>query len=349
MSMRLPEVIFQQDAEPPYVIAEVAQTHDGSLGLAHAFIDAIARTGADAVKFQTHLADAESTPREPFRVPFSRADATRFEYWKRTGFTEEQWAGLKLHAEQRNLVFLSSPFSLEAAELLQRLNVLAWKVGSGELDSRKMIDFLVATGKPIIFSTGLSSYLEVDDLAAKMGAAAAGRHVLMQCTTAYPTPPETVGLNVLLDYQRRYRCPIGLSDHSGTPWPGVVAAWHGARVVEVHATLSRDLFGPDVSSSLTIEELGNLVSGVRFAHAMRRNPVEKDAVAAAAVPLRRMFGKSAVARRALAIGDTVDEVAVAFRKPGDGIPEKEFAPFLGRRLQRAVAANAAFQDEDFEK
>lgn len=349
MPMRLPDAIFQSDVEPPYVIAEVAQTHDGSIGLAHAFIDAIARTGADAVKFQTHLAGAESTPREPFRVPFSRADATRFEYWERTGFTEEQWAGLKLHAEQRDLVFLSSPFSLEAAELLQRLNVVAWKVGSGELDSRRMIDFLIATGKPIILSTGLSSYQEVDDLAARMGTAAAGRHVLMQCTTAYPTPPEKVGLNVLLDYQRRYSCPIGLSDHSGTPWPGVMAAWHGARVIEVHATLSRDLFGPDVSSSLTIEELASLVNGVRFAHVMRNRPVQKDDLAAAAAPLRRMFGKSAVARRSLGVGATVDEAAVAFRKPGEGIPEKEFAPFLGRRLKQPVAANAAFQEEDFEK
>src|SRR5713226_3477140 len=102
------------------IVAEVAQAHDGSLGLAHAFIDAIADAGADAVKFQTHIAAAESTPAEPWRVKFSMQDATRYEYWKRMEFTEEQWQGLRKHAEEKGLAFLSSPFSVEAVALLTR-------------------------------------------------------------------------------------------------------------------------------------------------------------------------------------------------------------------------------------
>src|SRR4029077_2662993 len=114
------------------IIGEVAQSHDGSLGMAHAFIDAIANAGADAVKFQTHIASAESTLTEPWRVKFSRQDATRYDYWKRMEFTKEQWSGLKLHAEERGLLFLSSPFSLEAVELLEEIGIKAWKVASGE-------------------------------------------------------------------------------------------------------------------------------------------------------------------------------------------------------------------------
>ena len=98
------------------IVAEIAQAHDGSLGLAHAYIDAIASTGADAVKFQTHIAAAESTPGEPWRVKFSSQDATRYEYWKRMEFSEAQWQGLKKHADERGLKFLSSPFSVEAVE-----------------------------------------------------------------------------------------------------------------------------------------------------------------------------------------------------------------------------------------
>src|SRR5512141_3205298 len=109
------------------VIAEVAQSHDGSLGQAHAFIDAIADTGADAVKFQTHIAAAESTPSEPWRVKFSYQDATRYDYWKRMEFTESQWLRLKNHADKRGLMFLSSPFSIESLALLQRVGVEAWK------------------------------------------------------------------------------------------------------------------------------------------------------------------------------------------------------------------------------
>src|SRR5829696_8197477 len=117
----------------PLVIGEVAQAHDGSLGLAHALIDAIAEAGADAVKFQTHIAAAESHPSEPWRVPFSPADATRFDYWTRMEFSEEQWAGLHAHADERGLAFLSSPFSLEAVELLRRVGVAGWNIASGEV------------------------------------------------------------------------------------------------------------------------------------------------------------------------------------------------------------------------
>jgi N-acetylneuraminate synthase len=123
-----------------FVIGEVALTHDGSLGLAHAFIDAIAAAGADAVKFQTHIAAAESTPAEPFRVPFSRQDASRYDYWKRMEFTEDQWRGLAAHALERGLVFLSSPFSLEAVDLLQRIGMPLWKIASGETSNALLLD-----------------------------------------------------------------------------------------------------------------------------------------------------------------------------------------------------------------
>ena len=146
--MSLIEIAGRQvgGGEPALLIAEIAQAHDGSLGLAHAFIDAAATAGADAVKFQTHIAAAESTLDEPFRVRFSKQDATRYEYWQRMQFTPEQWAGLADHARERKLIFLSSAFSVDAVELLQRLKVPAWKIASGELASRTMLAAMVAAG-----------------------------------------------------------------------------------------------------------------------------------------------------------------------------------------------------------
>src|SRR3954467_2368909 len=111
------------EAQKGLVIAEVAQAHDGSLGTAHAYVDAAARAGADAIKFQTHIAAAESTPAEPWRVKFSQQDDTRYEYWKRMEFTEEQWRGLSDHAEEQGIMFLSSAFSAEAVDLLDRLGM----------------------------------------------------------------------------------------------------------------------------------------------------------------------------------------------------------------------------------
>jgi sialic acid synthase SpsE len=173
------------------IVAEVAQAHDGSLGLAHAFIDAVAAAGADAVKFQTHIAAAESTPSEPWRIKFSFQDTTRYEYWKRMEFTEEQWCGLKEHALEKGVSFLSSPFSVEAVELLTRIGVAAWKVASGEVANELMFQAMTASRLPMYLSTGMSSLGEIDAAVERVKAAALPLTVL-QCTSMYPTPPEGV-------------------------------------------------------------------------------------------------------------------------------------------------------------
>ena len=132
------------------IIGEIAQAHDGSLGTEHADSDAIADAGADAVKFQTHIASAESTLKEPWRVRFSPQDATRYDYWKRMEFTRDQWFGLKQHADERGLLFLSSPFSMEAFELLRDVGVAGWKLASGEIGSPDITDAAAATGDPLL-------------------------------------------------------------------------------------------------------------------------------------------------------------------------------------------------------
>lgn len=332
----------------PLLVAEVAQSHDGSLGQAHAFIDAVATTGADAIKFQTHIAAAESTPAEEFRIKFSRQDATRYDYWKRMEFTPEQWAGLKTHAEEKRLLFLSSPFSMEAVALLEKLDLVAWKIASGELDSRRMIERMATSGKPLIASTGLSDRGEIRALAQQLAKLAPNRHAILHCTTAYPTPAEQVGLNVFEELSRELGCPLGLSDHSGTPYPSLVAAYLGARVIEVHVTLSRHMFGPDVSSSVTVEQLAELSRGLAFVHRMRSHPIDKDKIAGEKTPLRKLFGKSAVALRDIKAGQAADDALIAFKKPGKGLSEKEFDGLESRTLKRAVTAGTFLQAEDFQ-
>ena len=140
------------------VIGEIAQAHDGSLGAAHAYIDAIADAGADVIKFQTHIAAAESTRQEPWRVKFSYEDDLRYDYWERMQFTEEQWIGLKEHAENRGLIFLSTPFSVDAAKMLDRMGMTMWKISSGEVSDPWLLEYILSTKKPIIFSTGFRKF-----------------------------------------------------------------------------------------------------------------------------------------------------------------------------------------------
>ena len=330
--------------QPCLIVAEVAQAHDGSLGTAHAFIDAIADSGADAVKFQTHIAAAESTPEEPWRIKFSPQDATRYDYWKRMEFTENQWGGLKRHAAERGLLFLSSPFSFEAVELLQRVGVAAWKVPSGETANTPMLDRMLATELPILLSTGLSPRNEIDDAVQRIRESG-NPLVIFQCTSAYPCPPEQVGLNLITMFREQYAFSVGLSDHSGTIYPGLAAATLGIQMLEVHVTFSRDLFGPDVAASVTMDELRQLVEGIRFIEKMMSSPVDKEKVAREMAPLRKMFTKSIVARRDLPAGTVLKLEHLTLKKPGTGISAARLADIVGRRLSKPVKADALIPED----
>ncbi|MGH9013056.1 MAG: N-acetylneuraminate synthase family protein [Acidimicrobiia bacterium] len=329
------------------IVAEVAQTHDGSLGQAHAFIDAVAGTGADAIKFQTHLAAAESTPAEPWRVPFSYEDETRYTYWQRMEFTPAQWEGLARHARDKELLFLSSPFSLEAVDLLEAIGMPAWKIASGEVGNTALLDRVTATSAPVLLSSGMSDLAELDTAVERVRAAG-NDVVVLQCATTYPCPPESVGLNLLAELRDRYACPVGLSDHSATIYAGLAAATLGAAVLEVHVTLSREMFGPDVPASLTTAELGQLVDGVRFIEAMLSNPVDKNAAATHLEPTRRLFTRSVVARSDLEAGHVLTADDLVAKKPGTGIPATRLPELVGRRLRRAIDRDALLAPEDLD-
>ncbi len=342
---RVPELDFNDRV---LTIGEVGQAHDGSLGTAHAFVDAIADAGADGVKFQTHIAAAESRTDEPWRVRFSREDDTRYEYWRRTEFSAEAWAGLRRHADDRGLLFLSSPFSLEAVDLLSRVGVAAWKVASGEVANPPLLDAVAQTGQPVVLSSGMSGWAELDCAVERLRGSGTGPLAVLQCTSAYPVAPERLGLNVLAEIRERYGCATGLSDHSGTIYPSLAAVTLGACVLEVHVTLSREMFGPDVPASVTSGELRMLVDGVRYLGAALAAPVDKDAAATEMEPMRALFGRSLLARRALPAGHVLTASDLAAKKPGGGIPPARLEALVGRRLRRALEPDGLLREEDLE-
>jgi N,N'-diacetyllegionaminate synthase len=317
-----------------FVVAEVAQAHDGSLGAAHAFVDAAATAGADAVKFQTHIAAAESSPDEPFRVQFSAQDATRWDYWER----------LAEHARSRGLAFLSTPFSITAVELLERIGVPAWKIGSGDVGNPELVERVARTGLPVILSSGMSTLEELDAGVELVRGRAP--FAILQCTSMYPTPPEKVGLNVLETLRERYGCPVGLSDHSGTIYPSLAAVVLGAAVLEVHLTLTREMFGPDVSASVTTAEFRALVDGVRFLERATAAPVQKDSMAAELGAVREIFTKSVVAANDLEAGAAIGPADLTTRKPGTGIPAARLPALVGRHTRNAVTAGTFLREED---
>jgi N-acetylneuraminate synthase len=333
---------------PAYLIAEVAQAHDGSLGLAHQFIDAAAEAGVDAIKFQTHFASEESTLDEPFRVKFSKQDDTRFAYWKRMEFTDEQWAGLFEHAREKGLHLLSSAFSTRAFELLDRLGMPAWKIASGEVASDDLILRMAATGKPVLLSTGMSSYDEISNTVALLRAKGAPL-AIFQCTSRYPTPLEQVGLNVIDEIRSRFGCPAGLSDHSGVVFPSIFAMARGANLIEAHITLDRRMFGPDVASSLTVEEFSLVRNARDGLVTMDAHPVQKDAVAEELKQMRELFQKSLAVKQAVSAGEILTRDLLTTKKPGTGISAREIDKVLGRRLVRGVSPDRVLTWDDMDE
>ncbi|HEX2787471.1 MAG TPA: N-acetylneuraminate synthase family protein [Ignavibacteria bacterium] len=329
------------------IIAEVAQAHDGSLGMAHSFIDLAADAGADIIKFQTHIADEESSIDEPWRVKFSKQDKTRFDYWKRMEFTEVEWIGLKQHCDERGIEFMSSPFSIKAVEMLDKIGVKEWKIASGEVTNTPLFNAIAKTKKPVLLSTGMSSLKEIDE-AVNIIKKNNLELTVLQCTSMYPTEPEKLGLNMIQLFKERYKCKSGLSDHSGNIYSSLAAAALGADVIEAHITFSKKMFGPDVPVSLDFEQLKSLVEGVAFIEKALKHPVDKDKIADELKELRSIFNKSIVAGTNIPVNSVLSEELLAFKKPGTGLTPNKIDSVLGRKVKRDIKINEQIKLQDLE-
>ena len=333
--------------DPCFIIAEVGLAHDGSLGMAHSYIDAVAKTGADAIKFQTHIASAESSDKELFRVKVFPQDSTRYNYWERTSFSENEWRGLKKHADEENLVFLSSPFSIEAVKLLRRIGISAWKIASGETNNLLILNEIAKGKEPVFLSSGMS-YIKELNTSLKILEKSSTPTLLMQCTNHYPCPTEYLGLNMIQEYEELFNIPVGFSDHSGEVASGVAAVSLGAKALEVHITWHKDSFGPDVKASLTIEELYQLVHGVRIVEKALNNPIDKDSLTDDMSEMRELFTKGLYANWDIDKGDIIDKNKIVTKKPCIGIPVSQYDNVIGKVAKKHIKKDESITWEDLQ-
>nr|WP_315174679.1 N-acetylneuraminate synthase family protein [uncultured Flavobacterium sp.] len=317
--------------DKPYIIAEIGQAHEGSLGILYSYIDALAITGVNAVKFQMHIAEAESSSEEPFRVQFSLEDKTRFDYWKRMGFSLEQWKGIKKHCDEVGLDFICSPFSNLAVDWLEEIGIKQYKIGSGEVNNFLILEKISQTGKSVILSSGMSSYDELDQTVAFLRERNVSFSIL-QCTTAYPTEPEQYGLNVILELKKRYNVPIGYSDHSAKTETCIAATALGAEILEFHVVFDRQMFGPDSMSSLTISETKDLVTAARNIKRAVNHPIDKNSNENF-IELKQIFEKSLALNKKLPKGHKITIDDLEAKKPkGCGIEAAKFMDVIGKKL-----------------
>ena len=331
-----------------YIIAEIGNTHEGSLGLAKCFIKSAADCGVDAVKMQTHIFEAESLPSAP-NPPYFK-DETRKEYFERTAFTFEQWKELKRYSEEDlKIDFFSSPFSLEALDLLEAVGMNTYKVASGEVNNTPLLEKIAKTDKRVLLSSGMSSWSELDEAVETLQSNGCKDLIVLQCTSEYPCPPEQAGLNVLDELKDRYQnVTIGYSDHTMGLAVPLAAVIKGAKVIEKHFTLSQAMYGSDAMNSTEPEDFKRLVDEIRQIEIALSSKVDKDEKVKSLENMKMTFEKSIVSSKSLKESDVIEFKDLAFKKPGDGIPAREYKKLVGKKLNKSMGKDSKFKWEDFE-
>lgn len=326
------------------IIAEVGSVHDGSLGNALKLIEAAAAAGADAVKFQTHISEAETLHDAPM-PPYFKGEP-RFDYFKRTGFTLNEWKQIKAQCDDQGVMFLSSPFSEEAVDLLEEVGIPQYKIPSGEITNLPMLEKIAHLNKPVLLSSGMSSWQELDDAVNTI------RNVhdhltVLQCTTEYPCAYERVGLNVMQEMKSRYGLPVGFSDHTLTIFAPIAAVTLGAAVVEKHFTFSRLMYGSDARHSLEPDDFKQMVDGIRAAELMISHQVDKSQVEQFRM-MKDIFQKSVVSVTQIPVGTTITRDMLGIKKPGTGIPAADIDRVVGATAQTDIPRDTLLNIEMIE-
>lgn len=332
---------------PALIVAELGQNHNGSVELAERLIDAAAWAGADAVKVVKRDLDCELSAvarLRPYLSPHAFG-ATYGEHRRALELSPSDYARLRDRAKRHGLIYIATACDIPSARSMASLGVAAFKIASRDLANIPLVSHVAEQGLPVLLSTGMSGWEEID-AAVAVARRGASRLILMHCTSLYPTPYADANLRSLLALAARYGEPTGFSDHS----PGVllppVAVSMGAVAIEKHLTLDRSLKGTDHACSLEPEELRRLVQDVRAVEeALGR---DDKPVPPAVAPVRARLGRSLVAKTRLSAGTVVEDGMLALKCPGDGLTWFDRSRVVGRRLLRDVEADVQISIEDLQ-
>lgn len=324
---------------PCFVIAEAGVNHNGDLALAFRLIDAAVNAGADAVKFQTFKADAlvtRSAPKAAYQRESTDAAESQFEMLRRLELTPAAHRELFAHCREKRILFMSTPFDEESADLLGELSVAVFKIPSGELTNTPFLTHVAKKQRPMIVSTGMSRLGEVETAVETIRATGNEDLVLLHCVSNYPADAADVNLRAMLTLAAAFGVPVGYSDHTLGIEVALAAVALGAVVIEKHVTLDRSMPGPDHKASSEPDELAALVRGIRKVEVALGDGIKRPAIAEA--DTAAVARKSLVASRALKAGERLGERDVAVKRPGTGLPPSQRPLLIGRALTKDIAA-----------
>ncbi len=330
-------------AHVPLVVAEIGINHEGSLAVALEMVDAAARAGVEVVKHQTHVVEDEMSGAAKQVVP-GNADVSIYEIMRRCALAEDDERTLKAYVEQKGMIFISTPFSRAAAERLQRMNVAAYKIGSGECNNYPLLKHIASFGKPTILSTGMNT-IESVAKAVAIFEQAGTPCALLHTTNLYPTPPHLVRLGAMVELGQAFpSAVIGLSDHTTDNVACIGAMALGASIVERHFTDHMQRVGPDIICSMDETRCRELIAAARTLHAELGGT--KGPVAEEQVTMDFAFA-TVVTIQPIKAGEPFTKQNLWVKRPGTGaIPAARYEELLGKPAKRDISTDTHLTSDD---
>jgi N-acetylneuraminate synthase len=329
----------------PLVIAELGINHEGSLSVAFQMVDAAHQAGAEIIKHQTHIIDEEMSPYAKKLIP-GNTNVSIYEVMERCALSEDDEVKLKNYVESKGMIFISTPFSKAAADRLKRMNVPAYKIGSGEMNNFPLLDYIASFGKPMIVSTGMND-LETVKKAVNILEKRNIQYALLHTTNIYPTSPNLVRLGAMQELQKEFpNTVIGLSDHTIHNYASFAAVALGASIVERHFTDRSDRPGPDIVCSMTPSDLKDLILGTTDIWKMRGG----KKIAAIEEKVTSNFAFSTVVTiKKIKKGDVFSAENIWVKRPGTGeIIAEKFNSVLGKVATRDINSDEHLKFGDIE-
>jgi len=332
---------------PCFIIAEAGVNHNGDLHLAKKLIDAAKESGADAVKFQTFKAEnlvSLQAEKAPYQIKNTGASESQYDMIKALELSDDEFCELKNYAEEKKIIFLSTPFDHQSADFLDELGISLLKIPSGEITNIPLIEHIGKKKKPVILSTGMSTLGEVEEAIEALKIRGTTAITLLHCTTSYPAPIESVNLAAMETLHCAFKLPVGYSDHTEGITIPIAAVALGACVIEKHFTLDKNLLGPDHKASLEPNELKAMVKAIRTVELAMGDGIklptkaEKENI--------NVGRKSLVAKIDIKAGEILKEGDISVKRPGNGIPPKYFDELIGKKANKNILYDEQIRWED---
>jgi len=332
---------FVGKQHPVFIIAEAGINHNGSYPIAKKMVDVAKKCGVQCIKFQTHI-----TEKEMLKTNIRPASISKRTLWniiKNCELTEREEEKIKQYCKYKKILFLSTPFSKEAVDRLEKINVVAYKIGSGEVTNFPLLNYVAEKNKPVILSTGMSTMKEIRD-AVNIFKRFQVSLILLQTTSTYPTKYKDVKLGLVEKFEKIFKIPIGISDHSVGIYTCLGAVAKGACMVEKHFTLDNKMSGPDQKFSLEPKELSELVKGCQ---ALKMALGDKKVILPNEKPILRFARGSIVSIKNILKGEIFTDKNISIKRPSTGpIPAREYFRVIGKRAKRKIPHNKQLTRND---